>query len=107
DLPWDQWRRIRGEQEIVVRYEPDKALATLPALLADPDDRERLATLVRTLLADERVQRTRASAEQLAMIEHIGEALAAAPVAARAKPARRARRGTASAPRRAAAGKRA
>ncbi|GIK86534.1 MAG: hypothetical protein BroJett026_20150 [Betaproteobacteria bacterium] len=107
DLPWDQWRRIRGEQEIIVRYEPDKALATLPALLADPDDRERLATLVRTLLADERVQRTRASAEQLAMIEHIGEALAAAPVAARAKPARRARRGTASAPRRAAAGKRA
>src|SRR5262249_28537907 len=53
----DEWRRIRGEQDIIVRYEPERALATLPLLLADPADRERLITLARRLLADERVQR--------------------------------------------------
>jgi pimeloyl-ACP methyl ester carboxylesterase len=71
----DEWRRIRGEQEIVVRYEPERALATLPKLLANPADRERLVTLVRRLLMDERVQRSEPSNEQLAMVEHIGEAL--------------------------------
>ena len=29
-MPPDQWRRVRGEQEIIVRYEPEQALATLP-----------------------------------------------------------------------------
>jgi hypothetical protein len=68
-MPPDQWRRVRGEQEIIVRYEPDRALATLPKLLADPADRERLVKLVRLLLADERVQRAKPTAEQLAMVE--------------------------------------
>src|SRR5262245_34121012 len=53
----DQARRIRGEQEIVVRYEPDKAVESLPVLLTDHADRERLLTLLERLLADERVQR--------------------------------------------------
>jgi hypothetical protein len=75
-MPPDQWRRVRGEQEIIVRYEPERALATLPKLLAHPGDRERLVTLVRRLLADERVQRARPSTEQLAMVKHIGETLA-------------------------------
>jgi pimeloyl-ACP methyl ester carboxylesterase len=82
-MPPDQWRRIRGEQEIIVRYEPDQALATLPKLLADPADRERLVTLVRRLLADERVQRAKLSTEQLAMVEHIGEALELSPLPAK------------------------
>ena len=34
DLPPDEVRRIRGEQEIIVRYEPEKAVETLPALLS-------------------------------------------------------------------------
>jgi hypothetical protein len=83
DMPWDEWRRIRGEQEIIVRYEPEKALATLPQLLADPGDRERLVTLVRRLVGDERVQRAGPSAEQLAMLENIGDALAVKPSARR------------------------
>ncbi|HKU86802.1 MAG TPA: DUF3141 domain-containing protein [Casimicrobiaceae bacterium] len=78
----DEWRRIRGEQEMIVRYEPEQALATLPDLLSDPEDRERLVTLVRRLLADERVQRAQPSAEQVAMVESIGKALAVSPSAA-------------------------
>jgi pimeloyl-ACP methyl ester carboxylesterase len=70
-----EWRRIRGEQEIIVRYDPENALATLPKLLADPADRERLITLARRLLADERVQRTKALPEQIAMLRSIAETL--------------------------------
>jgi pimeloyl-ACP methyl ester carboxylesterase len=76
DMPSDQWRRVRGEQEIIVRYEPNQALATLPKLLAARADRERLVTLVRRLLADERVQHAKPSTDQLAMIENIGATLA-------------------------------
>jgi hypothetical protein len=39
----DQWRRIRGEQEIIARYEPERAIETLPKLLSDPAEREALA----------------------------------------------------------------
>jgi pimeloyl-ACP methyl ester carboxylesterase len=78
-----EWRRIRGEQDIIVRYEPEKALATLPALLADPADRERLIALARRLLADERLQQVKPSPEQLAMLENIGRTLGVQPSARR------------------------
>jgi pimeloyl-ACP methyl ester carboxylesterase len=75
-MPADQWRRVRGEQEIVVRYAPDEALATLPQLLRDPADRARLVTLVQRLVNDDRVRRGAApSREQLEMIDHIGHTL--------------------------------
>jgi pimeloyl-ACP methyl ester carboxylesterase len=94
DMPDDQWRRIRGEQEIIVRYEPELALATLPQLLSAQGDRERLFTLARRLLADARVQRAKPSPEQLAMIEHIGETLAVdvAPPSRQVAPRRKAPR---------------
>jgi hypothetical protein len=79
DMPPDQWRRVRGEQEIVVRYAPEEALATLPQLLRDEADRTRLVTLVRQLLGDERVQRTQPTSDQLAMIEQLGKTLAVTP----------------------------
>jgi len=85
DLAPDEWRRIRGEQDIIVRYEPEKAIATLPKLLAKPGDRERLVTLVRRLLADERMRRFEPTTEQLAMIENIGETLDVAPARGRRK----------------------
>jgi hypothetical protein len=75
----DEWRRIRGEQDIIVRYEPEQAIATLPKLLAKDGDRERLIELVRRLLADERMRRFAPTSEQLAMIEDIGETLDVAP----------------------------
>jgi hypothetical protein len=74
----DQWRRIRGEQEIIAHYEPERAIETLPQLLADQADRERLLTLLKRLLADERVQKCKPTAEQLAMYERIRKILESA-----------------------------
>jgi pimeloyl-ACP methyl ester carboxylesterase len=84
DMKPDEWRRVRGEQEIIARYEPERALATLPKLLADPADRERLVTLARALLGDERMRRAEPSTEQLDMLRTIGRTLDVAPVAKRA-----------------------
>jgi pimeloyl-ACP methyl ester carboxylesterase len=79
ELPLDQWRRIRGEQEIIARYEPEQALGTLPALLDNRADRERLLTLLDKLMADERVQRAKPTPEQLAMLERIRAVLSGKP----------------------------
>ena len=64
-------RRIGGEQEIIARYEPEKAVETLPVLVAEPKDRDRLLTLLERVLADQRVQRIQPSAEQKAMLARI------------------------------------
>ena len=71
-------RRIGGEQEIIARYEPDRAVETLLALLAEPKDRDRLLTLLERVLADPRVQRIQPSAEQLAMLARIRAVLGSA-----------------------------
>jgi pimeloyl-ACP methyl ester carboxylesterase len=93
DMAPDEWRRVRGEQDIIVRYEPDLAIKTLPHLLAKPGDRQRLVTLVERLLADERMQRAKPNAEQRETAGHIVEALAIdvrpSQRAAAAKPARK------------------
>jgi hypothetical protein len=79
DLPPDQWRRIRGEQEIIARYEPEQAIGTLPALLDSRTDRERLLTLLDKLMADQRVQMTQPTPEQLAMLDRIRTVLSSEP----------------------------
>jgi pimeloyl-ACP methyl ester carboxylesterase len=71
----DERRRIRGEQEIIVNYEPEQALEALADLVADPADRARLVDLLTRLLADERVQRLGATPEQLAMLARIRKVL--------------------------------
>ena len=76
-IPWDEARRIRGEQEIIVRYEPEKAVETLPALLSERVDRDRLLTLLDRLLADKRVQAVKPSAEQVAALGRIRAVLGA------------------------------
>lgn len=70
-IPPDQFRRIRGEQEIIARFEPEQALLTLPVLLADRIDRERMLTFLDKMMADERVQNTKPTDEQIAMFERI------------------------------------
>jgi hypothetical protein len=79
DIPRDQMRRIRGEQEIIIRYEPEKALETLPQLLRDPEDRKRLLTLVDRLFSDKRFHLESATLEQRTMLKRIGEALSVKP----------------------------
>ena len=76
DLPLDEARRIGGEQEIIARYEPEKAVETLPLLLSDANDRDRLLTLLDRVLGDKRVQRIQPSAEQSAMLARIRGVLA-------------------------------
>jgi hypothetical protein len=93
DLAPDEWRRIRGEQDIIVRYEPERAIAALPKLLSKRGDRDRLVKLVRSLLADERMRRFEPTTEQLAMIESLGDTLDVQPVRGGGKaPARKAAR---------------
>jgi pimeloyl-ACP methyl ester carboxylesterase len=77
DLAPDEARRIEGEQEIIARYEPDKAVDTLAALLANRKDRERLLSLLERVLTDKRVQRIQPSAEQKAMLARIRRVLGA------------------------------
>jgi hypothetical protein len=74
----DELRRIGGEQEIIARYEPKKAVDTLPVLVADRKDRNRLLTLLERVLADPRMQRIRPSAAQKAMLARIRGVLGAA-----------------------------
>jgi pimeloyl-ACP methyl ester carboxylesterase len=74
-MPRDEWRRIRGEQEIVVRYEPEQALSTLPDLLDDNDDRKKLLTLFDKLHADSRMQGFEPTAAQHEMLARIRAAL--------------------------------
>ena len=71
NLAPDAARRIRGEQEIICHYAPERAIASLPTLLRDPADRQRFLTLYDRLLADPRVQATGATAEQRAMYARI------------------------------------
>jgi hypothetical protein len=80
DLALDEVRRIGGEQEIIARYEPERAVETLPALLPDRADRDRLLKLLERVLADERVQRIRPSPEQAAMLVRIRQVLVASEV---------------------------
>jgi len=75
DMAPDHWRRLRGEQEIIVAYAPHEAVATLPQLLADPGDRHRFRALFERLLNDPRLIGQGATDEQQAMLTRIEDAL--------------------------------
>jgi hypothetical protein len=77
DLPVHEWKRIRGEQDAIVRFEPERAVETLPRLLADPGDRERFLQVLERLTTDPRVRVEQATPEQIAMVARIRQGLGA------------------------------
>jgi len=80
-LPPADWRRIRGEQEIIATFEPERAIETLPDLLATPEHRNRLLTLLDKLVADRRVQAIEPTEQQQQAL-HAIRAVLGAPAAA-------------------------
>ncbi|MFI4930356.1 MAG: DUF3141 domain-containing protein [Burkholderiales bacterium] len=79
DMPMHDWRRVRGTQEIIARAEPDEAVATLPALLAEPNDRARILALLDKLMSDRRVLGSAPTAAQQAMLARIRSVLGEKP----------------------------
>jgi len=71
DLPVDDARALILRQSIIVDHAPEQALATLPALLPNPDDRARLIGLV-----DRLAQNIRLKPEQSAFIPELKRILA-------------------------------
>ena len=71
------WRRIRGEQEIIARFEPEQAVQALPRLLAARADRQRLLALLDKVTSDERVQAEEPPPAQVAMLARIRAELSA------------------------------
>ncbi|UCG96529.1 MAG: DUF3141 domain-containing protein [Burkholderiales bacterium] len=89
----DHWRRLRGEQEIVVDYAPQDAIATLPDLLSEPGDRARFGQLFERLLEDPRIVGQGVTEEQQTMLTRIDGVLGAG-TAHGARRRRRAARGS-------------
>jgi len=75
DLPIHEWKRIRGEQDAIVRFEPERAVETLPRLLTDPADRERFLQLIERLTTDPRILAAQPTPEQVAMVARIRQVL--------------------------------
>ncbi|MGY8527466.1 DUF3141 domain-containing protein [Paracidovorax citrulli] len=76
-VPLDHWRPIRGLQEVIVRSDPQRALESLPVLLSEPQDRDRMLSLLEKLVADPRAVGGAPSAGQVAMVGRIRELLRA------------------------------
>src|SRR5215471_14004775 len=77
NLPPEESRRIRGEQDIIVRYAREQALATLPHLVHDPADRERLLALLKVVAADQRLLGHEPRPHDAEVIEAVRSVLAA------------------------------
>ena len=95
DHTLEQQRRIRGRQSIIVRYEPQRALETLPKLVKNPEDKRRLLSVIDRLLSDPRVQGLETTDQQKLMLDTISSVLGAPGArrlrAPRKQPRRRAR----------------
>ncbi len=79
----DELRRIRGEQEIIVCFEPERAIASLPTLLQRTEDRERMLALLDALTHDPRVRAVQLTPDQHRMIRKILDVIAPPPSARR------------------------
>ncbi|HUL96676.1 MAG TPA: DUF3141 domain-containing protein [Usitatibacter sp.] len=90
----EEWKRVRGEQELCVDLEPGRSLATLGSLLPKAADRQRLASLLDHMVDEGRAHGVSPTQGQLAMLESIRAVLA--PAAARLRaPAKKKRKATA------------
>jgi hypothetical protein len=76
-LARDEMRRVRGEQDIIVRYSRERAIETLPQLLGERADRERLLTFMDRLGADPRLFGRPMSAHDREVIERVRKVLGA------------------------------
>jgi hypothetical protein len=74
DLPEREWKLTRGRQYNIVRYEPERALSTLPQLLVDPGDRERFLQVM-DHVANDREFVGDPTPEQLEMVQRIRRVL--------------------------------
>lgn len=72
-------RRIRGEQDIIVRYQPERAMETLPKLLAKEADRRKLRMLVDRLMSEEGFKNTKLTVEQSKTLDRILNILGPSP----------------------------
>jgi len=89
----DAARRVRAEQSTIVALEPDRALETLPGLVADHGDREHLIDLMERAAA-----MVELNADQAAMLERIRRVLTPAPAATRGNGRARSSRALSSSP---------
>lgn len=69
DLPLNEIQKIRGQQELVVNADPERALQTLPILLTDDQDRSRFVMLLERVVNDP--DRPEAVPEQVIMFDRI------------------------------------
>jgi hypothetical protein len=74
DLPEREWKLTRGRQYNIVRYEPERALSTLPKLLADPSDRQRFLEVMEHVTNDREFVGD-PTPEQLEMVQRIRKVL--------------------------------
>jgi pimeloyl-ACP methyl ester carboxylesterase len=77
DIELADLRRIEGSQEIVVQLAPARAIATLPLLVREPADRDRLVTLIERAIAFHSEGAPWLREEQRALLGEIREALLA------------------------------
>ena len=71
DIELADLRRVEGTQEIIVRNAPERAVETLPALVRDPADRERLVTLIERAIEFHSVGERWLGEEQRALLARI------------------------------------
>ena len=72
-------RLIAGKQDLVCRYDPDKALATLPQLLSDPADHQRFISLLDAVEENAKTKSKdlRVTPVEIAMLQRIREVVLA------------------------------
>ncbi len=75
DTTPEQQRRIRGLQDLIVRHDPERALSTLPQLVADRAERARLCTLLKRVVAHEGVRQLNLVPGQLEKLQRIWKVL--------------------------------